>query len=298
MPPKHSKRILSLVAFCLVPVCSEELKVGLYSVLAMPEIYLASLDKGGFDYRANNSAEIGFSASYRAYNFEVAPPLFGGSRRDSGHPRTTYFSFMTSHYAARWGFDFYFQHFKGFFADSVFYENIDRPELKTNVFIANGYFPISPKSKVTAMDEGIEENGVDINFLGLSGFSHKSLEADSSLTQNHLYPPSTPMDSILSMDVEDLFLAAGFCFNGYYRGAFFDYSLFVGGGPEYRTANVDIEPFGLAWKGHLQINGGYQWKRGAVGFKVEGDLNTVDVKSERMVFDTISNRVYVSVILF
>ncbi len=291
-------RILYLLAFGLAHGWSEELRVGLYAVLATPEITLASHDKGEINYQANNSAEIGFSASYRGYNLEVAPPLFGRSRRDSDHPSSAYFSFLTSHYAPRWGFDLYFQHFRGFFADSIFFESMNRPELKSNTFIANGYFPISPKSKVTAMDEGIDENGVDINFLGLSGLSYKTLKADTSLTRNSINPPSTPMDSMLSLDVADASLAAGFCFNGYYHGGFLDYSLFLGGGPEYRTANVDIDPLSLAWKLHLQINGGYQWKRGTVGFKVEGDLNTVKVESELMMFDTISNRFYVSLVLF
>jgi hypothetical protein len=73
---------------------------------------------------------------------------------------------MTSHLHRRWGVNFYYQHFTGFYTEMNALFPIERPNMKINSMIANFYFPISPKSKVMAMDEGIEKNGIDFNFHG------------------------------------------------------------------------------------------------------------------------------------
>jgi hypothetical protein len=289
--------IVPLLASCLTRVYAEEGKIGLYSVLASPDILLSSKSKGQFDYFANNSPEIGFSISYKKYNFEVAPPIMGESKNHSSHPKTTYFSIMTSHYARRWGADFYYQHFKGFYSDVNALNAIDRPNFKTNSMIANGYFPISPKSKVMAMDEGIDNNGVDINFLGILGFERKSFITDSSLLFTNPQWNGSALDSLRKIELKNIFLGVGFCFNAFYKGGFLDYSLFLGGGPEMRDANVDMPPFDKTLKLHLQISGGYQLKRGTIGFKTVGDMSSTKFTGEGILTTTTATQIYLSIFI-
>lgn len=296
LSPKFIRILALLIIFTSHNIYSNNYEIGIGGTFAKPSIDVYT---NGFSetiqFNTNNGPNWGLIGRYKSFKLETSPTLFGKEQFNSNHGPTSFYNLKLSNYEKYWGTDIYIQSFKGFYTDSTsIYRNIERPNLKLTNIIINTYFPIFKFSSVEQIEYGISKKGIKFNFLYLLSLSNKRLSTDSTLfiTRNVLY--ESQLSQLRDLNTTELIIGLGAGVNIFVSGFFFDYTLFIGTGPQYRHSNIYVDDFKRALKIHMHANGGYTFKRIKLGFTQKFDMSAFDQDSEGLIFTTLSPTMYIS----
>jgi len=254
--------------------------VGVFGELSNPSISFddLDLDASSFSYNGNIEFEPAFSLRYKHYSLSLGTPLTGHSQDKQDRPPTRFFDLRLAWLDAKWGVETYAQYYRGFFVtrysdDSFMFDNSAASLVSWN---ANLYRAIGSWSRIDRMRDGLATTGLRVNFYSLLGVSSQSFRSPfpvlDSLPEGH----GAPYEFMTRLSHSSMFTGLGTTVNTNLFGFYLDPTILLGLGVQHRKADVQIDPVGVLFKGHIKVQMGYATKNWNYGFVVSDDVNSVD----------------------
>jgi len=272
----------SLLTLSVVFAEPKGVDVNLFMQLSRPAVSVKTPAYGWLDYGTNNEVTPGFEVHYQRYGLSMSPSLWGTSRELALHPPTKFFDAKGFYYGKNWGFDLYYQYFRGFYVmrDT---QSFDNSGLNLGMFTFNVYRPLTKGSRVYNMTDGISKNGIKWNFYYLLGGAYHNME-----THVTLLPGLNDSDGMSLIDLRhaktyDVFGALGVMLNTCFHGFYVDAGVFGGYGPQYRVVNTKLDRYDVTIKVGLRADAGYRNNRFGVGMDVQDDGNTLEFDERRRI---------------
>jgi hypothetical protein len=268
--------------------------------------YLGAPNVRGMAYLPNFAPKLGPRIYYRGAGMTAtfALPIPQAELDRRGH--TTEVSFIFNPFQRQFGFDFYYQHYQGFYEDNPLTElRTDKPDAYpqlpdaaiTNAGV-NAYYIFRPEhySLAAAFNQTEFQTLSGGSWLINPFYNHLSLAVGSIFIPGS--DPSGPQSApaMQGGTFDTLGVGAGYGYAYIYQRCFVTLQGAVGIGPQFQEIDHDdgSEDRNLAFAAKMNVNlsGGYNWKTYLTGVKILVDSLSAQVGSVQMYSSLVSGQFF------
>jgi len=235
-----------------------------------------------YEYVPNVNFNTGARVSYLGIEILFKTKIKGTSFSEEEFGKTDYFDFQFSFYKQKFGVDFIYQNYKGFYLNepgeygfSRGDVNSLRPDIELTTVGFNGFYVFSDTFSFSAAYKLFErQKKSQGSFLLMASFNYHYLKSDRSLLPTPINGENGTLIDYRGGEYISIGMAPGYAYSYIYKNYFITPGLFLGGGIMDKVDEIEKknkERFQPFLKANARLSLGFNGNRYVYGFTIFGD---------------------------